>query len=276
MKILNFGQFITLNEREGMEGKAPGKHFILDGASSAGKSSALTKLDNSWAILPVDSFYNVMFEELGIEDFGNSGKPTISEIYPGCPYKYSGPDEEGFEKSARWYMAQEAMNGRIFKEGLKDATGKFFGKPEGKDKIIYDDVQGDIIDMFESQNRPKWILVHAPIDHTIKNVLRRGDRPLDGVLGKSYIFKYEALPTPGGVDPDHSWTAEEIKELLPQKGWVDKFIVDLGIKDDGEYWIYPKKQKQGGYDVVINSRGKDGEQKTVDEIGEEAKREFNL
>lgn len=275
MKILNFGQFITLNEREEIEGNAPGKHFILDGASSAGKSSALTKLDNSWVILPVDSFYNVMFEELGIEDFGNSGKPTISEIYPGCPYKYSGPDEEGFEKAARWYMAQEAMNGRIFKEGLKDATGKFFGKPEGKDKIIYDDVQGDIIDMFEPQNRPKWILVHAPIDHTIKNVLRRGDRPLDGVLGKSYIFKYEALPTPGGVDPDHSWTAEEIKELLPQKDWVDKFIADLGIKDDGEYWIYPKKQKQGGYDVVINSRGKDGEQKTVDEIGEEAKREFN-
>ncbi len=276
MKVLNFDQFISLNEREEIEGKAPNKHFILDGASSAGKSSALTKLDDSWTILPVDSFYNVMFEELGGEDFGNSGKPTISEIYPGCPYKYSSPEDPNFEKAARWYMSQEAMHGKIFKEGLKDATGKTFGKPETKDKVIYDDVQGDVIDMFSPQDKPKWLLVHAPIDHTIKNVLRRGDRPLDGVLGKSYIFKYEALPIKGGVDPDHSWTAEEIKELLPQEDWVDKFIVDLGIKDDGKYWIYPKKQDQGDYDVILNTRDDRGGQKTIDEIGMEAKREFNF
>lgn len=275
MKVLNFDQFIFLNEREEMEGKAPKKHFILDGASSAGKSSALTKLDDSWTILPVDSFYNVMYEELGEEDFGNSEKPTISEIYPGCPYEYSSPDPN-FEKAARWYMSQEAMHGKIFKEELKDATGKTFGKPEGKSKIIYDDVQGDVIDMFGPQDKPKWLLVHAPIDHTIKNVLRRGDRPLDGVLGKSYIFKYEALPVKGGVDPDHSWTAEEIKDLLPKEDWVDKFIVDLGIKDDGEYWVYPKKQNQGDYDVIINTRDDKGGQKTIDEIGREAKREFNF
>ncbi len=276
MKVLNFAQFISLNEKEEIGGKAPQKHFILDGASSAGKSSALTKLDDSWAILPVDSFYNVMFEELGEEDFGNSGKPTLSEIYPGCPYKYSSPEDPNFEKAARWYMAQEAMHGKILKEGLKDATGKTFGKPETEDKVIYDDVQGDVIDMFSPQDKPKWLLVHAPIDHTIKNVLRRGDRPLDGVLGKSYIFKYEALPIKGGVDPDHSWTAEEIENLLPKKDWVKKFIKDLGIKDEGEYWIYPKKQDQGDYDIILNTRDDRGGQKTIDEIGMEAKREFNL
>ena len=85
-----FEAFIS---EDSSEGQIPAKHFLLDGASSAGKSSALKDLDKSWCILAVDSFYNVMFEELGMEDFGNSGKPTISEIYPGCPYEYSGPDD---------------------------------------------------------------------------------------------------------------------------------------------------------------------------------------
>ena len=274
-RVLSFDQYVSLNESgETGTGKAPGKHFILDGASSAGKSSALNKLDDSWCVLAVDSFYNVMFEELGNEDFGNSDKPSISKIYPGCPYVYSKPDEPNLEKAARWYMAQEAMYGKIMQEGLKDATGNVFGKPADGDKVIYDDVQGDVIDMFSTQDKPKWILVHAPIDHTIKNVHRRGDRPLDGVLGKSYIFKYEALPIKGGVDPGYSWTAKDIENLLPKEDWVGKFIKDLGIKDDGEYWIYPRKQPQGEYNFVINTRDDRGNQKSVDEIGKEARTKF--
>ena len=130
--------------------------------------------------------------------------------------------------------------------------------------------------MFGPQDRPEWILVHAPIDHTIKNVMRRGDRPLDGVLGKSYVFKYEALPIPGGVDPDHSWTADEIRSLLPSEEWVEKFITDLGITEERKrYWIYAKKQPQGEYDVIINTRDGRGNQKSIDDIGKEAKIKFN-
>ena len=222
----------------------PLKHFILDGASSAGKSSALVNLGSSWCVLAVDSFYNVMAEELRLGNFGNSGKPTISEIYPGCPYKYSSPsDYKNFEPAARWYMAQEAIHGNIFKAGLKDATGNIFGKPPEKYKIIYDDVQGDVIDMFKPGERPEWILVHAPIDHTIKNVERRGDRPLEGVLKNSYPFKYYADAKPGGVDPNKSWTVDEIRSLLPSEGWVEEFLTKLGIREDGKrYWIYPKPQ----------------------------------
>jgi hypothetical protein len=105
---------------EAYTAKSPTTHFILDGASSAGKSSALKGLDSSWAILPVDSFYNVMAEELGIEDFGNSGKPTISTIYPNCPHQHDTPGNTSYEKAARWYMAQEAQEGKIFQTGLKD------------------------------------------------------------------------------------------------------------------------------------------------------------
>ena len=252
------------------------KHFVLDGASSAGKSSALLDLDPDWSVLAVDSFYNVMFEELGVEDFGNSGKPTISEIYPGCPYIYSGPDEPNFEKAARWYMSQEARYGRIFQIGLKDATGKTFGKPMDKTKVIYDDVEGGVIDMFKNGDKPKWLLIHAPIDHTINNVKRRGDRPLDGVLKNSYCFKYHAKAKPGGVDPDMSWSADDIRALLPGEEWVEEFLTKLGVSDDGRrYWIYAKPQPQGKYDVIINTRDSKGNQKSIEQIAKEAKIKFD-
>jgi hypothetical protein len=277
-RVLNFDQYVSLNESgETSTRKVPRKHFILDGASSAGKSSALKNLDDSWCVLAVDSFYNVMFEEIGNEDFGNTGKPGISEIYPGCPYGYSKPDDPNWEKAARWYMAQEAMYGKIMQEGLKDATGNTFGKPADRDKVIYDDVEGTIMDMFVAGDRPKWLLVHAPIDHTIANVKRRGDRPLDGVLKNSYCFKYMALPEPGGIDPEKSWTAEEIEEMLPKAAWVKEFLYNLGIEKDGKkYWIYPKKQPQGEYDVVINTRDGKGDQKTIGEIAKEAKQKFEM
>jgi len=261
---------------ENFSDNVPVKHFILDGASSAGKSSALVDLDSSWCVLAVDSFYNVMFEELGMENFGNSGKPTISEIYPGCPYKYISPEDyPNYDKAARWYMAQEARYGKIFQIGLKDATGKTFGKPIDKNKVIYDDVEGRVIDMFNDVDKPKWLLIHAPIDHTIKNVQRRGDRPLDGVLKNSYCFKYYAKPNPGGVDPNMSWSADDIRDLLPGEEWVEEFLANLGVSDDGRrYWIYAKPQPQGKYDVIINTRDDRGNQKSIDQIAKEAKIKF--
>lgn len=255
---------------------SPARHFILDGASSAGKSSALKGLDTSWAILAVDSFFNVMAEELGLEDFGNKSKPTPSQIYPGCPYDHTTPGEESYELAARWYMAQEAREGKIFQTRLKDAAGNLFGKPPAIDKIIYDDVDGSVIQMFPNDNRPQWLLVHAPIDHTVKNVQRRGDRPLDGVLKNSYTFKYKASTRQGGVDPDHPWTEQSLRELLPQERWVDEFLTKLGVKDpSSKYWIHTKPQPQGSYDYVINTRDSKGAQKSIEELAQEAEEIFN-
>jgi hypothetical protein len=173
-------------------------------------------------------------------------------------------------------MAQEAKEGKIFQTGLKDATGNTFGKPQGIDKIVYDDVDGSVIQMFSDGNRPKWLLVHAPIDHTIKNVQRRGDRPLDGVLKNSYTFKYKASTKPGGVDPDQSWTGQSLRELLPQKKWVGEFLAKLGVNDpSARYWIHTKSQPQGSYDYVINTRDSQGDQKSIEEIAQEAKEIFN-
>jgi hypothetical protein len=275
-RLLRFEQYIN-EEMKADAGGFPTRHFILDGASSAGKSSALKDLDDTWCILPVDSFYNVMMEELGGEDFDNGDRPVISKIYPHCPYRHDVPGSAAWERAARWYMAQEAMHGKIWLSGLKDATGKKFGKPEGKHKIIYDDVEGGIMDMFPDGKKPKWLLVHAPIDHTIKNVERRGDRPLDGVLKNSYCFKYKALPVAGGIDPERSWTSVELEKTLPHKPWVKTFLDNLGIKNDGNrYWIYTKDQPQGKYDFIINTRDAKGDQKTIEEIAKEAKQKFGI
>ena len=85
----------------------PSKQVLLDGTSSSGKSAALKGLSADWCVLAVDSFYNLMYEEAGNEDFGNKDKPKISEVYPDCPYKTSRGTED-FEKSARWFMAKKA------------------------------------------------------------------------------------------------------------------------------------------------------------------------
>ena len=104
----------------------------------------------------------------------------------------------------------------LFRSDLKDAGGRRVGRGPGQDNIVYDDVDETVIDFAEGPKKPKWILVHAPIDHLIANVRRRpkdDQRAIDSVL-KGYSYKFEAKPTRGGVDPDKAWTREELLKLL--------------------------------------------------------------
>ena len=257
----------------------PETQILLDGTSSSGKSAALKGISPDWCVMPVDSFYNVMAEEKGMEDFGNSGKPAISQIYPNCPYGKPGPEEPEWELAARWYMAQEALHGKIFREGLRDARGEKFGKAPGQRKIIYDDVQGTIIPACKESGlpKPKWVLIHAPIDQLLLNLERRKDtdgRDPKAVFDGAYCFKYEAKPEPGGVDPTKSWTAESIRSLLKDHKWAEEFIQKLGVKGEGEHWIHTKPMPEGDYDVIINTRNSSGGQKTIEEIATETKRHF--
>jgi len=256
----------------------PSKQILLDGTSSSGKSAALKNLSPDWCVLAVDSFYNLMYEEAGNENFGNQDKPKLSEIYPGCPYKNS-PGTDDFEKAARWFMAQEAKSGKISKIGLKDKNGTF-GRTNQHKNVVYDDVQGTILECATKSglSKPKWILVHAPIDHLISNIERRkgtDDRDPKGVFVGAYCFKYEAKPEKGGVDSEKSWTKNSVKDLFKDQAWVDEFLNKLGIKEDEkEYWIYTKSQPEGNYDVVVNTRDKSGGQMTIDEVSLEVKKHF--
>jgi len=256
----------------------PLKQILLDGTSSSGKSAALKGLSPDWCVLAVDSFYNIMYEESGSENFGNQDKPKISEIYPDCPYKMN-PGTDDFEKSARWFMAQEAKIGKISKLGLKDKNGTF-GRTEQHKNVIYDDVQGTILECTSKSglSKPKWILVHAPIDHLILNIERRkgtDGRDPKGVFVGAYCFKYEAKSEKGGVDTEKSWTKSSVKELLNGQDWVDEFLNKLGMKEDEkEYWIYTKPQPEGNYDVVVNTRNNSGGQMSIDEVSSEVKKYF--
>jgi hypothetical protein len=96
------------------------------------------------------------------------------------------------------------------------------------------------------------------------------------VLKNSYCFKYKALPKKGGVDPEHPWTEQELRELLPQERWVSQFLEKLGVKDpSAKYWIHTKTQPQGQYDYIINTRDANGAQKSIEELSQEAERIFN-
>lgn len=281
--IKSFESFSKLIEDENtdtLQLSKPVIQILLDGTSSSGKSAALNNLSQEWCVIAVDSFYNVMFEELGKADFGNSEKPKISEIYPNCPYSISEPDSNDWENAARWFMAQEAIYGKINQAGIVDATGKSFGRSSSQTNVVYDDVQGNIIKEVTSAGlvKPKWILVHAPIDHLILNLDRRKDtdgRDPQGVFVGAYCFKYEAKPIEGGVDPTKSWTADEIKQTLNNPDWADNFINKLGVKQEDSYWIYAKDPQYGTYDVVVNTRNEHGGQMTIDEVANAVTREFN-
>jgi len=269
---------VDIKETNIEELSKPSKQILLDGTSSSGKSAALKELSSDWCVLAVDSFYNLMYEEAGNEDFGNKDKPKISEVYPDCPYKTS-PGTDDFEKAARWFMAQEAKYGKISSLGIKDKNGTF-GRSEQSKNVIYDDVQGTILESATKSglSKPKWILVHAPIDHLILNIERRkgtDGRDPKGVFIGAYCFKYEAKPEEGGIDPEKSWTKSSVKDLFKDQPWVDEFLNKLGIKEDGkEYWIYAKSMPEGKYDVIVNTRNKSGGQMTIDEVSSEVKKHF--
>jgi hypothetical protein len=264
------------------------KQVLLDGTSSSGKSAALKELTKDWGVLAFDSFTNLCAEALGLEDFGNSDKPKITEIYPDCPIELVGPiGGKQFEDAVRWYMAKEAQEGKIYQENLRDVGGRRVGRSPEQDNIVYDDVEETVIEFGkDGGKKPKWILVHAPIDHLISNVRRRpkdDQRAIDSVL-KGYSYKFEAKPTRGGVDPDNAWTREDLLKLLQSaddlllkahrgsvpETWAEDFLDVMGIVGDKKYWIYPKKSP----DVVVNTRQTDGDQKTLSQVAAEVKEAF--
>jgi len=255
----------------------PSKQILLDGTSSSGKSVALKNLGTDWCILAADEFYDLIGEDLGEIDLGN--EMTISQIYPDCPYKFSQPGGDNYELACRWYMAQEVKFGKVKSLGMV-SRNKNMGRSSESNNVIYDDVQGTIIKEATEAGlpKPKWILVHAPIDHLISNILRRpkdDQRDPEGVFCGAYCFKYEAKPQKGGVDPEKSWTKSSVKKLLEGYDWVDNFSNKVGIEeDDREYWIYTKSMPEGNYDVVINTRNKEGNQMTIEEVSSEIKKNF--
>ena len=279
--IINYSKWKSLFESADLsnakELSIPISQILLDGTSSSGKSTVLKGLESDWCVLAADEFYDLIGEELGEVEFENIKK--ISEVYPGCPYKFSESFGDNYESACRWYMAHEVKFGKVKSLGMASRNSDM-GRDESQTKVIYDDVQGTIITQAESVGlpKPRWILVHAPIDHLILNILSRpaGDsRDPKGVFCGAYCFKFRAEPRKGGVDPKKSWTRAEVKEVLADYDWVNEFLSEVGIVDEGvQYWMHTKEMPEGEYDVIVNTRNSSGDQLSIKEVTQKVSSNF--
>jgi hypothetical protein len=257
---------------EDTEGKIA---VLLDGTSSAGKSYTAKELKavefykatdpNQWVVIDSDHFSGMnndgekrrlKLDHPNIRDWAEGNDSGIvSGLYrkdgkdvPENPYE----DEyiEGTDPRL-WYMAQE------FKTGPWK-------------KVIFDDIGNDIGKYVP--NIKHKLLIHSPIYIMLGNVGERNKSddkdhhrdprtPLD-----QYLEKYEAttsMPDETIGDPTTVETKGGLKTLLMDKmvdtypdyneEYIDRFIDDLGIKDDNtKYWIKVKDGYLSDDQVLIN------------------------
>ena len=225
--------------------------ILIDGTSSSGKSVAAQLLKsvpffkttdkNQWVQIDSDMF-------VGMDNDGEKRRlkldhPNIRDWAEGNDvgivsglYRKDGEDlpENPYEKeyiegtdSRAWYMAQE------YKVG-------------GWKKVIFDDVSDDIL---KYAPNVKHVLLHAPIEILLQNIQARKSkdpRNIDMVLDQ-YLEKYEATtskPSEEEGDPKNPLTKEKLTNLLSKhtedQEYIDKFIKELGITGDGNYYIKAK------------------------------------
>ncbi len=207
----------------------------------------------------VSGLYRKGNPENCIKDLEQSAKKEGKEVNPSDVEKCKNIPENPYENeyiegtdSRLWYMAQE------FKTGPWK-------------KVIFDDIGNDI-EKYVPNIKHK-ILIHSPIDIMLGNIGKRNkskdkDHHRDPRIPlNQYLNKYEATtskPDESIGDPTtEPVTKVGLKTLLMDKmfdaypkyneEYIDKFINDLGIKDDNtKYWIKVKDNYLSDDQVLIN------------------------
>ena len=250
---------------------------LIDGTSSAGKSQTANLLDaikfyessdpNRWVTIDSDHFgcedeqctqnrikydhpgdgpnpqageeFHKEMSEKRKGGFGeNRGDTTVG--YPLHPHNkdlIKGVD------TRNWYMAQEVKYG-------------------GHNKIIIDDIGNGILKYLPNE-KIKNVLLHAPIYIILKNVGERNDKgneprnPKD-VLNQ-YLEKYEATTQKPSIeigDPTTELTKDGLIGLLKSNGlddeYINNFLNELGVGDDGVYYIKVKDSYMTPTTKLIN------------------------
>jgi hypothetical protein len=255
--------------------ESTGKRCVLiDGTSSAGKSYMTEGLKKKgWVVIGSDDFagdseLKIPFDHAGDgynkeagEEFhkkmkeerkgslGERGATTVG--FPGHP-KNKDFVNSGVEDPRVWYMYQDYLYGRG-----KDAKG-----------VIFDDISDDILKFIPEC---EYILLYAPLDRLKTNVIGRAeknDKRGHWVFSDQFLKRFEATEDKEeSFDEEGSYTKESLKKLLSDKVLqdafndegnldVDKFISDLGVKEDGKkYWIKLKTALKVGQ-KLFNSRNK--------------------
>ncbi len=248
---------------------------LFDGTSSAGKSYTAKTLKavpfheatdpNQWVVIDSDYFSGMDNDaekrrlKLDHPNIRDWAKGFESGIVSGL-YRKDGKDipENPYENEyiegtdpRLWYMAQE------FKTGPWK-------------KVIFDDIGNDIGKYVP--NIKHKLLIHSPIYIMLGNVGERNkskkkDHHRDPRTPlNQYIKKYEATtskPDETIGDPTTEITKGKLKTQLMDKmvdtypdyneEYIDKFINDLGIKDDNtKYWIKIKDNYLSDDQLLIN------------------------
>ena len=271
--------------------EATGKRCVLiDGTSSAGKtymSEDLTK--KGWVIIGSDNFSDenatppakelrIPFDHEGEgydKEAGEEFHRSIPELRKDAPKEVIGrggthvgwpghPRNKDFNKvggdTRVWYMYQDYLYGRG-----KEAKG-----------VIFDDVQDTILEYVPNC---EYILLYAPLERLKDNVIgrsKKGDKRGQWVFSDQFLKRFVATENEEesreSMDPEEKkvpegpYTKETLKEILSdpilQKSFndepldVDKFISDLGLKEDGkQYWLKLRTPLKDGQ-RLFNSRGK--------------------
>lgn len=278
-------KYLKLYEQFRLILEATGKRCVLiDGTSSAGKtymSEGLTK--KGWVIIGSDNFSDekatppakelrIPFDHVGEgydKEAGEEFHRSIPELRKGDPKEVisRGGTNVGWPGHPRhkdykrvdgdprvWYMYQDYLYGRG-----KDAKG-----------VIFDDIQDTILKYVPNC---EYILLYAPLERLKENVIGRstkGDKRGQWVFSDQFLDRFMATDNiKESFDPEEFYTIDTLKELLDdpvlQKSFsdgkldVDKFISDLGMKEEGvQYWIKLRKPLEKGQ-RLFNSRGKEPE-----------------
>jgi len=229
--------------------------ILIDGTSSAGKSMTAKLLNavpfyeatdpNQWVVIDSDHFVGegndgeerrLKLDPPSIRDWAK-GKDSgiVSGLYREDDNDVPpNPKENEYIKGTDprlWYMAEEYK------------TGPW-------KKVIFDDIGKDILKYVP--NIKHNILLHTPLYILLQNIGERNQKnkidyrdPAD-VLSQ-YLNKYEATkqkPDENKGDTSTELTNNGLKDLLSQSidddEFIDDFISDLGVKDDGIYYIKVK------------------------------------
>ena len=234
--------------------------ILLDGASSSGKTTTTNRLG---AVPFLNSTKKDKMIVIGSDDFSN--------LKNRIPYDHEG---KGFDQKAGedWHKTMPEKRKDDDKEFHKKGmtTVGWPGHPhhkeldgdprvwymaqaanEYKDKVIFfDDIGKSILHYLP---KTLHILLHAPIPILLENVTgrnkkgKREQRDPQMVLSQ-YLEKYRAQkkkPDESEGDPNLVLNKKFLKELLEKykldKKFIPKFIKELGIVDDDDYYIKVKR-----------------------------------
>lgn len=258
--------------------------IVIDGTSSAGKSTMTEVLKNSgWITICGDDFFNDI--DLRIQyDHGGTGKDLeAGDEFHEQMKEVRKNDEKHFqERGGTWVEYKKNPKNKEFKSYKLNSGITWYiyqdylygrGAEPGVKGVIFDVIDDDILKCFKKDNvkEPKYLLLYAPLEELKRNVIARRKNDARGsfVFDDQFVKRYEAKESKSGsIDPEHPYTKQGVIELLDDKELqksfrdqeldVEKFCNDLGIKKTGvEYFIHRRDTKDKR--DFINTRGESKE-----------------